>query len=160
MQVKEMKFLSKKEVRKIEEIIEKNYGVKIDLSEYVVFKSGRREKIWIVSKDVFSVDLSKLRINAMGMYIGKLKRNDKIHLSIEFAQIIGKNAKKNVALVSKRQAERFVGGGDINFEKGINCEEHNFVLVKYKGYILGVGRLAEGKIDNLVPKSRKIISLR
>ena len=160
MQVKEIRFYSRKEVEKLEELIEKNYGVKINLKDFLVFETGKRRKVWIASKEILNLPLKKLRINSFGLYIGKIKRNDKFHPSVEFCQIIGGMAKKNVVIANKRDAERFVGGGDIELKKGINCEEHNFVLVRYKEYTLGAGRLFKGKVENLIPKSRKIISLR
>jgi len=156
MQAKKIRFFPKKEIEKLEERIRKNYGADISLKGLLVFRTSE-DKIWIASKNVAKIDFSKLRINAIGLYIGKIKKGGKFRPSIEFAQVIGRNAKKNVVMVDEEDMEKFIRGSDIEFKKGIRCEERNFVLVKYREYVIGVGRLFDGRVENLVPKSRKIV---
>ncbi len=153
----QIKILNENEIREIEEIIEKNYDCKIDLKNYTVFVT-RDEKIWLASKDIKNVSLS--RCYRIGIYFGKIKRNKKIKLSIEGAFLIGKKAKKNIALIDDKEAFKFLQGYDAEAEKLIGCEINNFVLVKNKNDIIGVGILREknGKIyiENLIPKARRI----
>jgi NOL1/NOP2/fmu family ribosome biogenesis protein len=118
-----------------------------------------KEKIWVLSKKIREIDISKLRINCIGLYFGKLKANEKIRLSIEGCQLIGKYAKKNVAILNKENAERFMKGYDVEVDKHINCEERNFVLVKYGESFLGCGKFQEGKVESLIPKSRKLLNI-
>jgi NOL1/NOP2/fmu family ribosome biogenesis protein len=155
MQIEKINFLKESEVENIESLIEKNYKTKIDLKQFLVFCS--KEKIWIVSKDILKLNLKKLKINSLGLYIGKLKRNNKIHLSLEGSQIVGKNANKNIVILDEADAKKFMQGFDIKPKKEINCEYHNFVIVKFGDEILGSGLLTEEKLKNLIPKSRRII---
>jgi NOL1/NOP2/fmu family ribosome biogenesis protein len=150
-----MIFLSKEEVKEIEKIVEKNYGAKFSLKEFLVAK-GKEEKIWIASKEILNFDFSKLNINSFGLNFGKLKRNDKIHLTIEGSQMVGKTATKNLVVLDEESVIKFMQGMDVKPKEEINCEYHNFVIVKYKDKILGSSLLTEEGLKNMIPKSRRI----
>lgn len=138
----------------IQELMERNYGTSPELNDFAIFTSGE-DKIWVATKEVFNLK-GTLRANSMGLYIGKLKRGNKINLSVEGIQLLAKNASKNIVRVDEENMKRFMRGSDIsNFEK-LNCETENFVLVKYKEDFIGVGILEEDKIKNLLPKSKRI----
>lgn len=156
MQIEKINFLKNEEIEQIEKIIEKNYGAKIDLKQFLVFKTSE-EKIWVASKDISKINLEKLKVNSIGLYIGKLKRNEKIHLSPEGSQIVGRNANKNIVILDELDVKKFMQGLDIKPKKEINCEYHNFVIVKFGDEIIGSSLLTEEKLKNLIPKSRRII---
>jgi len=144
--------LNKKGVEEIERIVEANYGVKIDLQKFLVLKTGVDEKVWIASRDLEKIDLKNLRVNSVGLYFGKVKRNKKIKLSIEGCQIV--KAKKNFVNVNKAQAESFMSGKDIELTDVSGCEQGNFIFVKHGNNWLGVGKLSNTRLENLNPKSR------
>ena len=156
MQTRALDLLERSEVKKIEQIIEKNYGTEIDLLSYSVFKTSTDEKIWIASKQIFEVDLSKLVVNSIGLYLGKLKRNEKMHLSTEGSQLVGKSATKNVVYLDKESSHKFLQGMNVTPEKTVNPEPHNFVIIKSGEEVLGCSLLTEEGIKNLLPKSRRI----
>ncbi|MEM5834427.1 MAG: hypothetical protein QXQ69_01095 [Candidatus Aenigmatarchaeota archaeon] len=150
-----MTFLGREEIEELERILEKNYGTKVSLKDFGVAKD-KEEKIWLTSKEVLNFDFSKLQVNSLGFNFGKLKRNEKIHLTIEGSQIVGKNATKNIVILNQENALKFMQGLDVKPEKKINCEYHNFVIVKFKDKILGSSLLTEQGIKNMIPKSRRI----
>lgn len=141
--------------REIENLIKKNYGAEIDLSDVIVFETGNDRKIWIASKEISAIDFSKLRINSLGLYFGKIKRNEKMHLSIEGCQLVGKKATRNIMMVDDEQAKRFMQGFDIEVKEEIDCEQNNFVLVKHDDDFIGMGKLSNTCVENLIPKSRR-----
>ena len=152
MQIK--KILNRDEIKEIEKIIEKNYGCKLNLKN--LFLTGD-EKIWIAGENVSTEFFSSVRnCYRIGIYFGKLKRNYKIKLSMEGAIIVGKKAKRNVAIVDDKEARKFAEGNDINKFECIDCEKNNFVIVKRNGDTIGVGILREGYIENLIPKARRM----
>jgi NOL1/NOP2/fmu family ribosome biogenesis protein len=155
MQIKKMKILGKNEVETVENIVEKNYGTGIDLNQFLVLKTFE-EKIWLATKELTDLDLSKLPVNSVGMNFGKLKRNDKINLTIEGSQMVGIKATKNVVLLDKENAEKFMQGSDVKPQQEINCEYHNFTIVKSGEDVLGSSLLTEKGIKNQLPKSRRI----
>ncbi|MCD6330738.1 MAG: hypothetical protein J7L80_00875 [Thermoplasmata archaeon] len=154
MQIK--KVLSKKEIEDIEAILEKNYGCKIDLKKFFIFMTSDN-KIWIANKEAENVIKGLRRCYRIGIYFGKLKRNNKIKLSIEGALMVGRNANKNIAVVDEKEAIKFMEGYDVSDFKAINAELHNFIIVKNdKNDVLGAGILREGYIENLIPKARRL----
>jgi len=88
-----------------------------------------------------------------------LKRNKKIKLSIEGALMVGKRAIKNIVFVDEEEAIKFMEGYDVKPKEKVNCELHNFVLVKKNDDILGVGILREGYVENLIPKARRLLKI-
>ena len=152
MQVK--KILKGKEVKEIEEMIEKNYGCRIKLNNLFLTNDN---KVWIAGHDIdlsFATELK--RCYRIGLYFGRLKRNKKIKLSIEGAMIVGKRARKNIVVLEKDEAQKFANGEDIkNFEE-VEAETNNFVIVKMGEDVIGVGIKREGYIENLIPKARRI----
>jgi NOL1/NOP2/fmu family ribosome biogenesis protein len=153
MQVKKM---SENEKKDIEKIVEKNYGAKLDLSSFDCYINNRNE-IYIVSK---SVDEKLISIASfVGMYFGRLKRNEKIQLSVEGSQFVGKLANKNIAIVDDENISRYMEGLECKWSELINCEVNNFVLIKNENDFFGSGILREDKIESLVPKARRIMKM-
>jgi len=147
--------LNRKMTEEIEKIIDKNYGSEFSLRDYGVILNNIEKKVKIFSKEILDLNLSKLKVNSIGIYFGKLKANDKIHLTIEGSQLVGRDAKKNVSTISEENAFPFMSGKDVFPESCIECEDHNFVIIKCGDDIMGTGLMQEGKIKNLLPKSRK-----
>ncbi|MGC8812062.1 MAG: hypothetical protein ACP5O8_00530 [Candidatus Aenigmatarchaeota archaeon] len=142
-------------MKEVERIIEKNYGAKLSLKEFAVAKD-KEEKIWIASKEILNFDFSKLQANSFGLNFGKLKRNEKIHLTVEGSEIVGRLATKNLVILDEEGMIKFMQGLDVKPKEEINCEYHNFVIVKFKDKILGSSLLTEQGLKNMVPKSRRI----
>ena len=151
MQAKKM---SEVEVKEVERIIEKNYGAKIDLSKYNLFINKKNE-VYIASPSVKEefIEISSY----LGLYLGKLKRNEKVQLSVEGSQIVGIKATKNIAVLDDENVFRFMEGFDCKWKELINCELNNFVLIKNGDDFFGCGMLRSDKIESLVPKARRIM---
>ncbi|MEM5766074.1 MAG: hypothetical protein QW423_00295 [Candidatus Aenigmatarchaeota archaeon] len=151
MQVEEMGL---EEIVYLENLLEKNYGARIKFKERLFKTPG--DKIWVISDEAFELDTSKLRINALGLYFGKLKKNEEIHLSVEGVQLVGKKANKNIVIINEENLKKFLQGLDFSAHKLINCEINSFVLVKFDKDFVGTGILRENYIENVLPKSRRI----
>ena len=149
-----MRILSKDEIKKIEEYIERVYGTKINLSEYLVLMSGSKEKIWLCNKKIADLPIENWRVNSVGLYFGRFDRG-KLRLSIEGAMII--NAKKNVATI--KDWKEFVTGFDVEKFECSKCEEGQYVIVKWRKDVLGIAKYYNKKLMNVLPKGRKIKKL-
>jgi len=154
MQAKILTILASKERKKIEKIIKKNYEVDFDLSNYSVL-IGPEDKIWIASREILNADIEKLDVNSIGMNLGKLKKNEKIRLTIEGSQLIGKEAKKNFVELNEDETKKFMSGSSLQIAPS-NCDMHNFVIIKSGKNILGSSLLTEKGIKNLLPISRRV----
>ncbi len=145
--------LSEKRKREIEELIKKNYGADIKFEDILIKTS--KNKLWLVSRDLKRIKLN-FRFNSIGLYFGKLKRNNKIKLSIEGCQIIGPKATRNIVVLDEEEAKKFLEGLNVKPKEKIDCEVNNFVLVKFGEDFIGCGILREDYVENLLPKTRRI----
>ena len=153
------KVLGRREKKALEELLEKNYGCRIALQDYNIFMTAE-EKIWLASPSInFSIFDVLKRCYRIGIYFGKLKRNNKIKLSIEGAMIVGKKARKNVVVINKEEAKKFMQGYDVVPDELIEAEMHNFVIVKCGDDIMGTGILRDGYVENLIPKARRMVKM-
>ena len=147
--VKNLKILNRKAVKEILALIEKQWDAEIDLD--CVFLQDKEGKIFIINKEFAEIDLTKLRVNSMGLYIAQLMP-DGIRLSIEGSQLIGLKAKKNILELTEKQAKEWFQGNDIE----IKTEMKNYVILKHNKDFLGTGKIKENKILNYIPKSRRL----
>lgn len=145
-----LKFLNKKEIKNILNLIKNQWNCDIELD--YVFLISEKDKIYIVNKEISKIDLSKLRINSIGLYFGTVVEGNSLRLSIEGSQFIGPKAKKNIIELNEKEFKEWMKGIDI--EKDV--EEKGFVIIKYKDDFLGCGKAVDKKILNYVPKARRL----
>src|SRR3989338_1467888 len=144
----ELKILNNKEIKEIYRLVEKQWGAKIKL-DYGFLKNNKN-RIFVVNKDISKIDISKLRLNSVGMYFCEIDSKG-IRLSIEGSQIVGPKATKNIIELDEEETRKWFKGEDL--EK--NCENcSGFVILKNKKDFLGNGKYTNGKILNYVGKTR------
>ena len=144
-----LKVLGRKDKKKFLELLKKQFGFEKKLD--YVFLINNKNKIFIVNKELVNIDLNKIRINSIGMYIAEF-RNDEVRLSIEGSQFIGPDAKKNILGLNDKEAREWLKGNDL--EKEINLK--GFVIIKNDNDFLGCGKVKEKGILNFVPKTRRL----
>tara|TARA_Y100000310_G_scaffold121901_1_gene120596 strand:+ start:114 stop:566 length:453 start_codon:yes stop_codon:yes gene_type:complete len=144
-----LKILNSKEKKEILNILKKQFGFKEKL-DYTLLKN-EKGKLYCINNEFSSLDLSKLRINTIGLYFARQIDNN-IRLTIEGSQMIGKNASKNIVEITKDEMLDWLKGNDLN--KEVISKE--FIILKHKNDFLGCGKCSEGKIFNYVPKARRI----
>lgn len=146
----EGEFLQKKEVKKLFEKVEEQWGT-IVVGEYLFFKNNKR-KIYVVNREFAQIERDKLRINSIGMYFCEATEKGDVRLSIEGSQMLGPTATKNVLEVNEKQAKEWLYGEDVAYEG----ESSGFVILRYENYFIGCGKHKEGYISNHVSKNRRI----
>ena len=146
----ELKILNNKEIKEIYGLIEKQWGAKLKL-DYGFLKNNKN-RVFIISKDISKIDISKLRLNSVGMYFCEID-NKGIRLSIEGAQIVGQKAAKNVVELNGEETKKWFKGEDLEKEcKGCS----GFVILKHNKDFLGNGKYSNGRILNYVGKTRRV----
>ena len=146
----ELKILNSREIKEIYRMIESQWGAKIKLD--CGFLRNSRNRVFIVSKDLSKIDMSKLRLNSIGLYFCDID-NKGISLSIEGSHIIGEKANKNIVEINEEETKKWFKGEDLEKE----CKEcKGFVILKNKNDFLGTGKYSNGKIMNYVGKSRRL----
>lgn len=145
----QLKILNSREIKEIYSLIEQQWGAKLKLD--CAFLKNQKNRVFIINKDISKIDLSKLRINSIGMYFCEVDKIG-IRLSIEGSQIVGPKAAKNIAEITEEQAKKWLKGEDLEIKGDYSC----FVILKHNDYFFGTGRYKEGKIMNYVGKERRI----
>ncbi len=147
--MQKLKILNKKEIKKFLAMIEKQWGFKDELD--YAFLESEKGKIYIANKEIFGLDLSKVKVNSYGLYFAEIRNG--IRLSIEGSQAIGPKATKNVVELNDKEAKEWMSGIDI--DKKVDAE--GFIILKHGSDFLGTGKItADGRILNFVPKTRRI----
>lgn len=146
----ELKILNNKEIKEIFDLITKQWGAKIKLD--YGFLRNQKNRIFLISKEISRIDISKLRINSIGMYFCEIDKRG-IRLSIEGSQLIGPKATKNVVELNEEETKKWFKGEDLDKE----CKDCNgFVILKNKNDFFGTGKYINGRILNYVGKSRRV----
>ena len=146
----ELKILNGKEVKEIYKMIERQWGAKLKLD--FGFLRNNKNRVFIVNRDLSKIDISKLRINSIGMYFCELY-GDEIRLSIEGSQIVGPEASKNIVELNDEESRNWLKGNEIEKE----CSDcSGFVILKNKKDYLGNGRYSNKRILNYVSKTRRV----
>ncbi len=138
-----MKPLNSKEIKEINNKLESQFGIKTKLD--YLFYVNREDKIFLMTKDMQKLDLSKFRVNSFGLYFAKLEKNS-IRLSVSGSQLIGKKAGKNVLEIN--QKEEWLNGQNVECNK----ELKGWFIIKNKEDFLGCGYCKNGIIQNFIPK--------
>ena len=147
-----LKILSIKEKKKIEESLKLQFGIN-EISGLLI-KRGE-ERIFLFQGNLSPKQISeldrKIPLERVGIYFAKLIR-DEPKLSIEGAQILKDQIKKNIFELDKEQSEQWMSGQELNIKTG----KKGFIILKYKDDLLGCGNASEEKITNFIPKSRRL----
>lgn len=154
-----LKFLRKREVKRFDRLIEKQWGSRFRLADYGILFKEKTRKIYIVSRDIDRITGKErlFRIDSVGLYFGELTKWNLLRLSIEGSQLVGKSAKKNVIEFNARQIKEWIKGEDVEVD-GFDGE--GFALIKHESDFYGCGKVLKknGKVFilNFVPKARRI----
>ncbi|MBW2992984.1 hypothetical protein KY317_00230 [Candidatus Woesearchaeota archaeon] len=144
-----LKILNKKQIKNIFSLIKNQFGADVKL-EYIFLQDDDRN-LFVINRDISRIDLSKLRVNSIGMYFGQVKETE-IMLGIEASQTIGPFSKKNVVEVDKQTAKKWLAGEDLDYSGKLS----RYVLIKSNNDFLGTGKIKEKKILNSIPKQRRL----
>ncbi|MBW2977274.1 hypothetical protein KY331_00355 [Candidatus Woesearchaeota archaeon] len=146
-----LKILNKKAIKEILKTIKNQWNTDIDFKDQVLLEDNDG-KIFITNKDISRIDLSKLRINSIGLYLAQ-KMIDGLRLSIEGSQLIGPKAKKNVLELTEKQKKEWIKGYDLELDKPLS----GFLIIKHQQDFLGCGKaIKPNKLLNYVPKNRRL----
>ncbi len=118
-----LRVLERKDKKKFLELLKKQFNFE-DKLDYT-FLINNKNKIFIVNKEIANIDLDKIRINSIGLYIAEF-RNNEVRLSIEGSQIIGLKSEKNVVELNEKEAREWLKGNDL--DKG--SEGEGFVILR------------------------------
>jgi len=153
-----LKILSFKEKKKIENKLEERFG--IERIRGLIIRRGK-ERLFLYSGSLSPKQITELEeniiIERIGVYFAKLVIDggeEKIRLSIEGAQILKDQIKKNIFLLDSKQAEEWMHGQQLDISTG----KFGYMIMKHNDDFLGTGKASMDKIGNYIPKSRRLKS--
>ena len=143
---------NEKRKKEFEEKLKKQFGIK-EVSGLLVKKGA--ERIFLFQGELSKETLRKLEekipIERIGIYFAK-EVNNYVRLSIDGAQLLKDQINKNIFNLNKEQSEKWIKGEELQ----IKNKKRDFLIMKYKGDILGTGKASENKISNYLPKNRRL----
>jgi len=110
----------------------------------------KAQSIWAIS----DVDLPKISYETIGMRIMSCKDRP-WKPTTSALQIFGRYATKNLIHLNQEEAMIFLEGSSQVFES--ECEI-GYVVVFYRGDVLGCGLYSHGKLVSQIPKERRMVS--
>ena len=144
-----LSIMNAKQVKEVLANLKERFGFEGKLD--YVFLLSNKERLYVVNPEVASVPLEKLRINTLGMYFGEWKRNE-ARMSIEGSQLIGPHCAKNVLELDDAQTKEWLKGYDVAYVYA----DRGYLLVKHGPDFLGCARALDDKLQNFVPKNRRV----
>ncbi|MEM4152815.1 MAG: hypothetical protein QXK80_01715 [Candidatus Pacearchaeota archaeon] len=147
-----IEILKRNKKKQIEEMLEKNFDMKISIPYYLIKQGKDRIRIFtgnLPPKDLMI--LSKLLpIETVGFYFAFLKGQE-FRLSFDASILYGKDSKKAIEL-NDEEVKKWLKGEDIENKRG----KEGYFLIKYGSDILGCGKATKNRILNFIPKERRI----
>jgi NOL1/NOP2/fmu family ribosome biogenesis protein len=136
------------ELSEVAELWHSRFGIpEYVFDGYQFFRKA--QSVWIISDS----DLPRLSYETLGMRMMSLKDRP-WKPTTSALQIFGKHASKNLAHLDGEQARVFLAGGSQPFESG---SEPGYVVVFYRGEVLGCGLYSHGKLVSQIPKERRLV---
>lgn len=145
-------WLNSREIRGLIEAIKSQWGGCPELD--FLFLKKRDGRIYLVARDISNFESEGLFVSSIGLYFAR-ETHGELRLSIEGSQIVGPHAKRNVLELTEPQFRLWITGQ----EPEIKEERQGFQIISHSGDFYGCGRLVQGKLLNLVPKERRIMTL-
>jgi NOL1/NOP2/fmu family ribosome biogenesis protein len=146
--MKNFKLLNSKDIKNLNKKLVEQFGNEFNFKKYVTFKTPKN-RIYIVNKDIGSINYSQLKINNLGLYFMTIEK-DGLRLSIDGSQIF--EAKKNVIDLDESNFKNWMSGKDLDLDF-----ENSYVILRYKNSNLGCGKSIGNRILNYVPKERRVV---
>jgi NOL1/NOP2/fmu family ribosome biogenesis protein len=153
-------FLNKKEKKHLLERLDRQYG--IDSLKFLLTKNNNgkiRGFSGNLSKEEI-LNLSRIsRIEGFGIYLFK-EEFARIRINQDALCFFEEEIKKNIVELSEDKVRSWLKGQDLEIDEEIiektkNLEK-DFLILKSKNYLIGCGKLSEAKINNFVPKERRL----
>ncbi|MEK6853196.1 MAG: hypothetical protein AABX64_00775, partial [Nanoarchaeota archaeon] len=85
--MQKLTILNTRDIKKIRELMLEQYGA--FFTGVYAYLQNANGKLFLINKDIVKVDLEKLRVDKVGLYVAEVKDNS-VRLSKEGAQLLAK----------------------------------------------------------------------
>jgi NOL1/NOP2/fmu family ribosome biogenesis protein len=140
--------LNSREKRDVVKVLHDQFG---GTPVFGALLENRDGKIYVISEDLATIPLDKLRLEGMGMALGR-RHADGLRLSIEGSQVVGPHATHHILEISSDQLDRWLAG------ESVDCEaDDGFYLLKCGDDFVGSAKCKNHVLLNAVPKGRRLL---
>ena len=146
-----MKILSKKQIRELMNLLDKQFGFNNEL-DYILIKDSR--DYYITNKSLGKINFNSLNVKRIGVFFGKVIGNNFI-LSIEGSQIIGNSSNKHIIDMDAEEIKSWFKG--MNLRKSL---DNGVYLLRYKNDFVGTCKVVNNELINSLDKSRRVFKLK
>ena len=145
-------FLTKRELRRINDLIERAYGARLD-EDHHYFMRGR--DLYRISRDLERIDIDAVKEVFAGLYLCEVL-DETVRFSIEGSQIIGRHATQRIVMLETDEWHRWLERNPIEHER-FETAEPGFTLVQNeRGDFFGSGLIKDGVLRSWIPKGRAV----
>jgi len=131
------------------------FGIPSEIIENYQFFENK-ENIWMVSSEIVTEEFLKLlrlkKIDFIGIKALRKTQHFKYKPTTYLVQIIGIYAKKNIIELDKEELKNLLKIGKISVKR--KKIEDGYVILKFKGKVLGCGLYVNGILKHQFPKGR------
>ena len=155
--MKRVKILNSKEAKELISLINSRFGSSFRTACGFLMTNNKR--VFLINKEISLLNTKNLIMSRIGLYFVRIEEkftNNRVRLSIEGAQLVGKTATENVVEIDKEEVKAWFSGEDLTLKNIPKNVTPGFVILKYNNNFLGCGLLKDNKIKNYVPKERRV----
>jgi NOL1/NOP2/fmu family ribosome biogenesis protein len=151
--------LNTREKKKIIDDLKEQFGFTGTIEGSLL--TNKEQKVFLITPDISKISRDQdkeLRLDAAGLYIGKIEING-IRLSMEGSQLIGPYSKKHVLEIDEEHLEHWVKGEDFELsekEQKKTDNEEGFFIIKFGNDYMGCCQVKKGNVRSLVSKERRL----
>ena len=143
--MQKLTILNAREIKQIKKKLQDQFGY--EYQEYYAFLLNKKDRLFVVNKDISRIDLQQLKVDKYGMYFGELK--NELRLSMGAAWLVGKKAQKNIVEINETELKKYFLGEDLEKDLGT---DNRFVLLKFQNDVVSCAKYKDQKILNFLPK--------
>lgn len=157
--MQKLEVLNTREKKKIIDDLKEQYGFTGQIDGSLL--TNKEQKIFLITPDISKISRDQdkeLRLDAAGLYIGKIEVNG-IRLSMEGSQLIGSHASRHVLIIDEEHLEPWVKGEDFELsenEQKKTGNEDGFFIIKFGNDYIGCGQIKNNNLRSLVSKERRL----
>jgi len=162
MKMQKLTVLNTREKKKIVDDLKEQYGFSGAIEGALMMNKDK--KIFLITPDIAQISRDQdkeLRVDAAGLYIGKVEING-IRLSMEGSQLIGPHSNKHALEIDEEHLEPWVKGEDFELseqEQKKTGGEDGFFIIKFGNDYIGCGQIKNNNLRSMVSKERRLKNL-
>lgn len=146
-------FLTRRELRRINDLIERAYGARLEEDGHHYFM--RKRDLFRVSRDLERVDIDKIDEVFAGLYLCEVL-DETVRFSVEGSQLLGPRAQHRVITLEPDEWFTWLERHDIAADRFADMDDGFYLVRNARGDFFGSGLMKDSTLKSWVPKGRAV----